>query len=126
MMNNLNDIVKKLKYDIPSCLGVGVFHITEGLMLSAATDLPDYDPDAAGAAYSTMMISIQKALLIRGEKLYINIRDVLVETEDKYLYVKVLGNTKYAIVVVMGKDGNLGYLRAMLKKVEPEVLKTLA
>ncbi len=116
MISNLTNIIKRLKTDIPGCLGVGVFHITEGLMLGAVADLPNYDQDAAGAAYSTMMTSIQKALLIRGEKLYINIRDVLVETEDKYLYVKVLGDTKYAIVVAMSKEGNLGYLRTMLKK----------
>ena len=55
-----------------------------------------------------------------------NIRDVLVETDDKYLYVRTLGDTDYAIVVAMSKEGNLGYLRAMLKKVEPDLVKALA
>jgi len=121
----LDDILKKLKTEIPYCLGVGVFHINEGLMVGAVTDLPNYDHDVAGAAYSTMMSSIKKALSIRGEGIYVNIKDVLVETDDKYLYVRVLGNTNYAIVAAMSKEGNLGYLRAMLKKTEPELIKAL-
>ncbi len=122
----IEQILKKLKSDIPHCLGVGVFHTMEGLMIGAVTDIPNYDHDVAGAAYSTMMSSIKKALAIRGEGIYVNIRDVLVETDDKYLYVRTLGNTDYAIVVAMSKEGNLGYLRAMLKKVEPDLVKALA
>jgi CheY-like chemotaxis protein/predicted regulator of Ras-like GTPase activity (Roadblock/LC7/MglB family) len=123
-VDSLNMIVEELSREIPDYIAVEVASIDDGTPLVAVSHDPAFDPDIAAAYYTEVIKTTEKALevLRKGRRL----EEVLLTTDECYLIVRVLPNTRFYVGVAIAKKGNIGMARMVMKKYEKRFVETLA
>jgi len=116
--------VEELSREIPDYIAVEVASIDDGTPLVAVSHDPAFDPDIAAAYYTEVIKTTEKALevLRKGRRL----EEVLLTTDECYLIVRVLPNTRFYVGVAIAKKGNIGMARMVMKKYEKRFVETLA
>jgi len=122
--DSLNVIVEKLSREIQDYIAIEVAGIDDGTPLVAASQDPAFDPDTDAAYYAEVIKTTEKALevLKKGRSL----EEVLLTTDECYLIVRVLPNTRFYVGVAIAKKGNIGMARMVMKKYEKKFVEALA
>jgi predicted regulator of Ras-like GTPase activity (Roadblock/LC7/MglB family) len=97
--------------------------IDDGTPLVATSHDPAFDPDVA-AAYCAEVVKIdEKALkaLQKGGRL----EEVLLTTDEFYLIIRIIPDTRFYVGLALAKQGNVGMARMVMKKYEKRLTETL-
>jgi hypothetical protein len=54
-----------------------------------------------------------------------NYKKLMIETEEAFIIISKIENTKFGIIAVMGKEGNLGLLLSKIKLASSNLIKVL-
>ena len=121
---SLNVIMEELSREIPDYIAVEVASIDDGTPLVATSQDPAFDSDVDAAYYTEVLKTTEKALevLRKGRTL----EEVLLTTDECYLIVRVLPNTRFYVAVAIAKKGNIGMARMAMKKYEKRFVENLA
>ncbi len=116
MKEEIEELTREMKGSIPGCMGVGLFSLDEGLIIVSDIAIPDYDSDYAAATHSHMWDLFKKFLSMLPPSITGRVNNILLETKAGYLQLNVIGNEEYLLMAGMEKVGNIGFLRAVMKK----------
>lgn len=126
MQEKLNEIVEQMKENLPNCLGVGIFSLKEGLIISQDINIPEYDPEFAAAAHADNWNVIKKFIDMLPHDITGKIQSILLELKFGYFQLEVLGNEEYLLMAGIKNEGNIGILRTVIKKFKPKFEEILA
>ena len=116
-------LLEELEREIPDVIAAEVVSIDEGVPLVATTNDPAFDVDVIAAYYAEVIKTNEKALEIlkRGGKL----EEVLLTTDEFYLIVRILPDTRFYVGLAIAMKGNVGMARMVLKRYEKRFLETI-
>ena len=116
-------LLEELEHEIPDVIAAAVVSIDEGVPLGATTNDPAFDVDIVAAYYAEVIKTNEKALeaLQKGPRL----EEVLVTTDDFYLFIRPLPGTRFYVGLVMAQKGNVGMARMVLKRYEKRFIETV-
>lgn len=123
MVSSINVIMEELTREIPDCIAAEVVSIDDGTPIVATSHDPTFDPDIAAAYSAEVVKTTEKALevLRKGQRL----EEVLLTTDEFYLIVRILPNTRFYVGLAMAKKGNVGMARMVMKTYEKRFAETL-
>lgn len=123
MISSINVIMEELTREIPDCIAAEVVSIDDGTPIVATSHDPTFDPDIAAAYFAEVVKITEKALevLRKGRRL----EEVLLTTDEFYLIVRILPNTRFYVGLAMAKKGNVGMARMVMKTYEKRIVETL-
>ncbi len=116
-------VLEELTREIPNVIAAEVVCIDDGTPLIATSQDPSFDPDIAAAYFAEVVKINEKALeaLKKGRRL----EEVLLTTDEFYLVVRILPDTRFYLGLAIAKDGNIGMARMVMKTYEKRFIKTL-
>ena len=123
IVSSINVIMEELTREIPDCIAAEVVSIDDGTPIVATSHDPTFDPDIAAAYFAEVVKITEKALevLRKGRRL----EEVLLTTDEFYLIVRILPNTRFYVGLAMAKKGNVGMARMVMKTYEKRIVETL-
>jgi CheY-like chemotaxis protein len=116
-------VLEELTREIPNVIAAEVVCIDDGTPLIATSQDPSFDPDIAAAYFAEVVKINEKALeaLKKGRRL----EEVLLTTDEFYLVVRILPDTRFYLGLAIAKDGNIGMARMVMKTYEKRFIETL-
>jgi CheY-like chemotaxis protein len=116
-------VLEELTREIPDVIAAEVVCIDDGTPLIATSQDPSFDPDIAAAYFAEVVKINEKALeaLKKGRRL----EEVLLTTDEFYLVVRILPDTRFYLGLAIAKDGNIGMARMVMKTYEKRFIETL-
>lgn len=116
-------VLEELTREIPNVIAAEVVCIDDGTPLIATSQDPSFDPDIAAAYFAEVVKINEKALeaLKKGRRL----EEVLLTTDEFYLVVRILPDTRFYLGLAIAKDGNIGMARMVMKTYEKRFIATL-
>jgi CheY-like chemotaxis protein len=116
-------VLEELTREIPDVIAAEVVCIDDGTPLIATSQDSSFDPDIAAAYFAEVVKSNEKALeaLKKGRRL----EEVLLTTDEFYLVVRILPDTRFYLGLAIAKDGNIGMARMVMKTYEKRFIETL-
>jgi len=116
-------VLEELTREIPNVIAAEVVCIDDGTPLVATSQDPSFDPEIAAAYFAEVVKINEKALeaLKKGRRL----EEVLLTTDEFYLVVRILPDTRFYLGLAMAKDGNIGMARMVMKTYEKRFMETL-
>jgi CheY-like chemotaxis protein len=116
-------VLEELTREIPDVIAAEVVCIDDGTPLIATSQDPSFDPDIAAAYFAEVVKINEKALeaLKKGRQL----EEVLLTTDEFYLVVRILPDTRFYLGLAIAKDGNIGMARMVMKTYEKRFIETL-
>ncbi len=116
MHHHIKELIKKLKEDLPGSLGVGLFCLKEGMILEAEIDVPDYNPEYAGAVHAEIWRKIKDFINLLPPSMRGKIKNIMLEMKSVYLQLTAIGDEDFLIMTGIPNDNNPGMLRYTIKK----------
>ena len=115
--------LQELTREIPNVIAAEVVCIDDGTPLVATSQDLSFDPEIAAAYFAEVVKINEKALeaLKKGRRL----EEVLLTTDEFYLVVRILPDTRFYLGLAIAKDGNIGMARMVMKTYEKRFIKTL-
>lgn len=122
-VSSIKAILEELAHEISDVIAAEVVSIDDGTSLVASTHDPSFDPDIAAAYFAEVVKTNEKAIeaLKKGHRL----EEVLLTTEDFYLIVRILSDTRFYVGLAIAKEGNVGMARMVMKTYEKRFIETL-
>jgi CheY-like chemotaxis protein len=116
-------ILEELTREIPDVIAAEVVSIDDGTPLVATSLDPAFDPEVAAAYFAEAVKINEKALgaLKKGRRL----EEVLITTDEFYLIVRMLSDTRFYVGLAIAKEGNIGMARMAMKEYEKRFVETL-
>ncbi|MCJ7664547.1 MAG: response regulator [Desulfobacterales bacterium] len=116
-------ILEELTREIPDVIAAEVVSIDEGTPIVATSQDPSFDLDIAAAYYAEVVKINEKALevLKKGRRL----EEVLLTTDEFYLIVRILPDTRFYVGLAVAKESNIGLARMVMKKYEKRFVEAL-
>jgi CheY-like chemotaxis protein len=116
-------VLEELTREIPDVIAAEVVCIDDGTPLIATSQDPSFNPDIAAAYFAEVVKINEKALeaLKKGRRL----EEVLLTTDEFYLVVRILPDTRFYLGLAIVKDGNIGMARMVMKTYEKRFIETL-
>jgi CheY-like chemotaxis protein/predicted regulator of Ras-like GTPase activity (Roadblock/LC7/MglB family) len=116
-------VLEELTREIPNVIAAEVVCIDDGTPLVATSLDPSFDPEIAAAYFAEVVKINEKALeaLKKGRRL----EEVLLTTDEFYLVVRILPDTRFYLGLAIAKDGNIGMARMVMKTYEKRFMETL-
>jgi predicted regulator of Ras-like GTPase activity (Roadblock/LC7/MglB family) len=121
--NPLLDAVNRLKAEVPHFISTDVVDIDSGLSIAGGSIDPNFDASVASACYAEVVKSNARALDLIGIGANAT-EDILITTHNAYLLLRMIGQRHY-LGLALGRQGTLGFARALMVKYAPYVLKAL-
>ena len=116
-------VLEELTREIPNVIAAEVVYIDDGTLLVATAQDPSFDPEIAAAYFAEVVKINEKALeaLKKGRRF----EEVLLTTDEFYLVVRILPDTRFYLGLAIAKDGNIGMARMVMKTYEKRFMETL-
>lgn len=116
-------VLEELTREIPNVIAAEVVCIDDGTPLVATSLDPSFDPEIAAAYFAEVVKINEKALeaLKKGRRL----EEVLLTTDEFYLVVRILPDTRFYLGLAIAKDGNIGMARMVMKTYEKRFIEAL-
>ena len=116
-------VLEELTREIPNVIAAEVVCIDDGTPLVATSLDPSFDPEIAAAYFAEVVKINEKALeaLKKGRRL----EEVLLTTDEFYLVVRILPDTRFYLGLAIAKDGNIGMARMVMKTYEKRFMEAL-
>jgi CheY-like chemotaxis protein/predicted regulator of Ras-like GTPase activity (Roadblock/LC7/MglB family) len=120
---SIKAIVEELAREIPGVIAAEVVCIDDGTPIVATSQDPSFDLDIAAAYYAEVVKINEKALevLKKGRRL----EEVLLTTDEFYLIVRILSDTRFYVGLAVAKESNIGLARMVMKNYEKRLAETL-
>lgn len=122
-MSNLQQVLDAFREEVPEFVSTDIVNIDSGLSIGGGSADPDFDASVASASYAEVVKANSRALdlLEIGAE---STEDILITTERVYVLIRRMGDEYYHVLAV-GRKGNLGLARAIMKKYEPKLLESI-
>lgn len=120
---SIEAIIEDFRADVPSFVSTDIVHIDSGMSIGGGSIDPNFDATVASASYAEVVKSNRRALQLLGLDPD-STEDILITTDRVYLLIRLLG-TEYYHGLAIGRDGNLGLSRAIIKKYAPRFLEVI-
>jgi predicted regulator of Ras-like GTPase activity (Roadblock/LC7/MglB family) len=120
MMSNLQKVLESFRGEVPEFVSTDIVNVDSGLSIGGGSIDPDFDASIAAASYAEVVKANRRALELLGQGMT-STEDILITTEKVYILIRPMGNDYYHVLAV-GRRGNLGLARAIMKKYEPKLL----
>jgi CheY-like chemotaxis protein len=116
-------LLEELTTEISDIIAAEVVSIDDGTPIVATSHDPAFDPDMAAAYYAEVVKINEKAIevLKKGHRL----EEVLLTTDEFYLIVRIVPDTRFSVGLAIAKEGNIGMARMIMKKYEKRFAETL-
>ncbi len=116
-------VLEELTREIPNVIAAEVVCIDDGTPLVATSLDPSFDPEIAAVYFAEVVKINEKALeaLKKGRRL----EEVLLTTDEFYLVVRILPDTRFYLGLAIAKDGNIGMARMVMKTYEKRFMEAL-
>lgn len=111
---NLQQTIRDFQEDVPEFVSTDIVNIDSGLSIGGGSVDSEFDGSVAAASYAEVVKSNRRALDLLGLGAE-SAEDILITTEKIYVLIRMLGPEYYHVLAV-GKKGNLGLARAIMKK----------
>lgn len=113
---SLQDMIDRFVAEVPHFVSTDVVDVESGLSIGGASADPQFDAAAAAASYAEVVKANRQTseLLGLGRE---STEDILITLDDFYVLLRMLGSDYYQGLTV-GRAGNLGLARALMKKYE--------
>ncbi len=123
IVDSVNRILKELTSEVPDLIAAEIVSIEEGVPIVAETTNQAFDPDVTAAYYTEVIKINEKALdvLKKGGKL----EEVLLTTDEFYLILRILPDTRFCVGVAITRQGNVGMARMVIKRFEKRFVEIL-
>jgi CheY-like chemotaxis protein len=122
-VSSMKTILEELIREIPDVIAADVVSIDEGIPLIATSNDRAFDSDIAAAYFAEVVKINEKALeaLKKGRRL----EEVLLTTDEFYLIVRILPDTRFYVGLAIARKGNIGMARMAMKSYEKRFVETL-
>jgi len=111
---SIEAIIDDFRAEVPSFVSTDVVSIDSGMSIGGGSIDPKFDASIASASYAEVVKSNRRALELLGLDPH-STEDILITTSQVYLLIRLLGSDYYHGLAI-GRDGNLGLARAIMKK----------
>lgn len=122
-MNSLHKVLETFRQEVPEFVSTDIVNIESGLSIGGGSTDPDFDASVAAASYAEVVKANSRALELLGLGGNTT-EDILISTERVYILIRPMGADYYQVLAV-GRRGNLGLARAIMKKYEPKLLAAI-
>lgn len=122
-MNSLHKLLESFRQEVPEFISTDIVNIESGLSIGGGSTDPDFDASVAAASYAEVVKANSRALELLGLG-GSTTEDILISTERVYILIRPMGVDYYQVLAV-GRRGNLGLARAIMKKYEPKLLAAI-
>lgn len=122
-MNTLFEVLNRFKAEVPHFISTDIVEIDSGMSIAGGSIDPNFDASVASACYAEVVKSNARALDLIGIGANAT-EDILITTSNAYLLLRMIGNRHY-LGLALGRQGTLGFARALMVKYGPMVLKAL-
>lgn len=119
----LHDLLERLELEIPEFQGTQLVHLTDGLSIASLHTQPHFDDASCAAFYSDYFNACLRA--VHGYGLPPSLEESLITTEHHYILLRALRQTPFLHLVIMGRAGNLGIAKVLMRQFEPELIRAL-
>ncbi len=119
-MNTLHKVLESFREEVPEFVSTDIVNVDSGLSIGGGSIDPDFDASVAAASYAEVVKANGRALDLLGMGAG-STEDILISTEKIYVLIRPMGKDYYHVLAV-GRRGNLGLARAIMKKYEPKLL----
>jgi hypothetical protein len=119
----LHDILERLQVEIPEFLATQIIHTVDGLPLASLHSLDGLDDEGCAAFYSDFFNASLRA--VHGYGLSPQLEDTLITTQQHYLLLRALPSSPFLHLVLMGRQGNLGIAKVLMRQFESQLLQAL-
>lgn len=113
----LHDVIERFRSEVPAFVSTDIVNITSGMSIGGGSVDPRFDATVASASYAEVVKSNTRALQLLGMDPD-STEDILITTRSTYILLRLLDGEYYHGLAI-GKDGNLGLARVIMKKYEP-------
>ncbi len=116
LSTGLREALTRLQYDVPEFIAVDIIHGAEGMSLGSMQTGTQYDSTIASAYYGDMVHACIQG--ISGFGLPPELEDIQITTNRHYILLRAVSGTPYVVLLLMGREGNLGIARVVLRRCE--------
>ncbi|MGF1465998.1 MAG: hypothetical protein ACFCGT_07675 [Sandaracinaceae bacterium] len=120
---SIDAAIERFRAEVPSFVSTDVVNVGSGMSIGGGSIDPAFDATVASASYAEVVKSNRRALELLGLGADTT-EDILITTERVYILIRMLG-TQYYHGLAIGRDGNLGLSRVIMKKYEAIFLREL-
>ncbi len=113
---SLHDAIELFKSEIPSFVSTDIVSIASGMSIGGGSIDPKFDATVASASYAEVIKSNARALKLLGMDPDAT-EDILITHGNAFILLRLLGRDYYHNLAI-GKEGNLGLARVIMKKYE--------
>jgi predicted regulator of Ras-like GTPase activity (Roadblock/LC7/MglB family) len=122
-VNTLQTVLERFREEVPEFVSTDIVNVDSGLSIGGGSVDPDFEASIAAASYAEVVKSNRRALELLGIEGG-STEDILISTGRVYLLIRPMGEEYYHLLAV-GRRGNLGLARAIMKKYEPKILAAI-
>lgn len=127
MVNQFQQLVTRMKSQLPGAMATGIFSIADGLMLAVDSEMPDTEVNAMSASHTRVWDKISNFLKLLPGEIGGELTAMVMEVEGACFYVAVDRGYQIAVMAACDTDvGNLGLLRVVTRRYLNKVLLTLS
>jgi len=116
-------VLEELTREIPDVIAAEVVSINDGTPIVATSFDQAFDTDIAAAYFAEVVKINEKAL--EALKKRRRLEEVLLTTDEFYLVVRILPDTRFYLGLAIAKDGNIGMARMVMKTYEKRFIEAL-
>ena len=117
---SLHEAIERFRSEVPAFVSTDIVNITSGMSIGGGSVDPKFDATVASASYAEVVKANSRALQLLGMDRD-STEDILITTGSMYILLRLL-DREYFHDLAIGKDGNLGLARVIMKKYEPRFL----
>jgi CheY-like chemotaxis protein/predicted regulator of Ras-like GTPase activity (Roadblock/LC7/MglB family) len=119
----LNAVLEEFKNEVPNFISAEVVSIDDGIPIVAISSDPKFDSSVAAAYFTEVLKANKKAIeaLKKGRE----VEEMVVMTDDFFLIVRIFPYTRFFLSLAIGKEGNWGMARMIIKKYEDKFVGLL-
>jgi predicted regulator of Ras-like GTPase activity (Roadblock/LC7/MglB family) len=122
-MSNLLEVINRFRSEIPHFISTDVVEIDSGMSIAGGSVDPNFDASVASACFAEVVKSNARALDLLGVGAD-STEDILITTTNAYLLIRMIGHRHY-LGVALGRQGTLGFARAIMVKYAPAIMAAL-
>lgn len=123
MINQLQDLVKKMSLESPHILAVAVVAVDDGMSIAAASRRDGIETAAASAYLASIVKSNGKAILLLADDQIID--DILITTSQYHFIIRHVPEQPFFIFVMTTKEEWLAKARMLIKKYEVQFISLI-
>lgn len=120
---HLYDVLERLQYEVPEFVATQILHLVDGLDVASLDAAGSFDSATAAAFYSELLHASRRA--VRGYGLLGDIEECVIALQGHYMLLRTLRGTPFVHMLLMGRQGNLGIARVVMRQAEPQLLRSL-